>query len=162
MCIRDRYKELLGNNSTASITDICFTANTGRDHFKHRLAILGESTIELQKRLEALLTGRETRGLVKGQAKDKSPKIAFLFTGQGSQYVDMGREFYETQPIFRKTLEQCDDILRLYLDKPLLSILYPEAGKISPINETNYTQPALFAIESVSYTHLTLPTIYSV
>ena len=142
-----KYKELLGNNSTASITDICFTANTGRDHFKHRLAILGESTIELQKRLEALLTGRETRGLVKGQAKDKSPKIAFLFTGQGSQYVDMGREFYETQPIFRKTLEQCDDILRLYLDKPLISILYPEAGRISPINETAYTQPALFAIE---------------
>jgi len=142
-----RYKELLGNNYTASITDICFTANTGRDHFKHRLAVLGESTIELQERLEALLTGHEIRGLVKGQAKDKSPKIAFLFTGQGSQYMNMGRELYETQPIFRKTLEQCDDILHLYLDKPLLSILYPEAGRISPINETAYTQPALFAIE---------------
>ncbi len=142
------YHEFLGDNSTASIADICFTANTGRSHFKHRLAVVGQSTEQLRQQLKAFETVGETTGLVSGQVtRRKRPKVAFLFTGQGSQYVNMGRELYETQPVFRKTLEQCDAILRLYLKKPLLSVLYPEPGETSPIDETAYTQPALFAIE---------------
>nr|WP_234413498.1 acyltransferase domain-containing protein [Anabaena sp. WA102] len=60
---------------------------------------------------------------------------------------NMGRELYETQPTFRKALEQCDAILSLYLNNSLLNILYPEPGEISLIDETAYTQPAIFAIE---------------
>ena len=143
-----RYEEFLSNDSTATITDTCFTANTGRSHFNHRLAIVASSTEELRQKLKTFKTQEDIRGVVSGQLSSKKrPKIAFLFTGQGSQYVNMARELYETQPIFRKTLEQCDRISSLYSDKSLLNILYPQPGETSPIDETVYTQPALFAIE---------------
>ncbi len=73
------------------------------------------------------------------------PKLAFLFTGQGSQYIGMGRQLYETQPTFRQTLEECDEYLRQF-DIPLLSVLYP-VGQDSRLDQTTYTQPALFALE---------------
>ena len=146
-----KYEGFLKSNQEESVSDICFTANTGRDHFQYRLAVLGKSSVELQERLEALLRGNETRELVKGYAGNNNPKIVFLFTGQGSQYVDMGRELYETQPVFRKTLEQCDEILGPYLEKSLLEVLYPqqqaEEQVSSLLDQTAYTQPALFAIE---------------
>ena len=146
--LAQRYQEFLGNNSTAAIADICFTANTGRSHFKHRLAVVAESTEKLAQQLNEFETGVDTPGVVRAPvSSQKPPKIVVLFTGQGSQYVDMGRELYSTQPTFRKTLEQCDGILRAYQQKSLLSVLYPEPGETSPINETAYTQPALFAIE---------------
>ena len=85
------------------------------------------------------------------QSTSSQPKIAFLFTGQGSQYVNMGLQLYQTQPTFRKTLEQCDEILRPYLDKPLLEVLYPQSTTVGEnallLDQTAYTQSALFAIE---------------
>jgi natural product biosynthesis luciferase-like monooxygenase protein/amino acid adenylation domain-containing protein len=56
----------------------------------------------------------------------------------------MGRELYETQPSFRRTLNECDEILRPALERPLLSVLYGEDE--GPLDETAYTQPALFAL----------------
>ena len=59
----------------------------------------------------------------------------------------MGRELYETSPTFRRVMDRCDEILRPHLQRPLLSVLYPEADDISLLDDTAYTQPALFAIE---------------
>ncbi len=142
------YQAFLADNSEVSIADICFTANTGRSHFEQRLAIVTESTVQLREQLGAFVAVEETAELVSGQLRGFGrPKIAFLFTGQGSQYVDMGRQLYETQAIFRQTLDRCDEILRPYLEKPLLKVLYPEPEIDSPLNDTAYTQPALFALE---------------
>jgi acyl transferase domain-containing protein len=149
--LAQRYEEFLELHQEASLADICFTANTGRSHFDSRLCAVVESTNQLQKALAAFATGQEVDGLASSQiVSKKRPKIAFLFTGQGSQYLGMGRHLYETQPIFRQTLDRCDEILRPYLEKPLLEILYPsqaDENAQAAIDETAYTQPALFAVE---------------
>lgn len=143
-----RYEEFLDNHPTASIADICFTANTGRSPFSYRLAVIAESNMQLREQLKAFATSKQTTGITTGQAQSRNcPKIAFLFTGQGSQYLNMGRQLYETQPTFRKTLQLCDEVLRPYLEQPLLSVLYPASDDPLVLNETAYTQPALFALE---------------
>jgi malonyl CoA-acyl carrier protein transacylase len=145
--LAQRYETYLQSNSEDTLSNICFTANTGRTHFNHRLAIIADSTTQLREQLSAFSIEKPSldsgfSGVLK--YNHKAPQIAFLFTGQGSQYVGMGRELYETHPIFRQTLEHCDDILRPYLETPLLKVLY---GNEKYLNSTTYTQPALFALE---------------
>ncbi len=143
-----QYVDFLTSQADVSLADICFTANTGRSHFTHRLAVTAASPTQLQERLAAFVAGEESFGLIKGQpTSPKHPKIVFLFTGQGSQYPNMGRELLNTQPVFRQALERCDELLRPYLEQPLLSVLYPESDTNLLLHETAYTQPALFALE---------------
>jgi len=130
------------------LADICFTANTGRARFSHRLAVAGATSKEMRERLAAAGGGPGTPGVMRGTVKGTTPpKVAWLFTGQGSQHVGMGRQLYDTQPTFRKALDRCEELLRPHLEKPLLSVLYPESGESSLLDETAYTQPALFALE---------------
>ncbi|BAY78558.1 beta-ketoacyl synthase [Nostoc linckia NIES-25] len=143
--LRHRYREFLISNSGVSIADVCYTANTGREHFNHRLAIVADSREELVEKLADLTPSKSF------QSNNKPTKIAFLFTGQGSQYINMGRKLYDTQPIFRQTLEQCDEILRPLLEHSLLEVLYPSQGLEDLLDQTAYTQPALFAIEYALY-----------
>jgi acyl transferase domain-containing protein len=167
--LAQRYVDFLVADPGVSLADVCFTANTGRSHFDHRLAVVAHSTVELRQQLEAFVAGRDSIGLLSGQVTSKKrPKIAFLFTGQGAQYVGMGRQLYETQPVFRQALDRCDQILRPYLATPLLEALYPQAQSAAPpqtlelatqdsatspapprpcLDQTAYTQPALFALE---------------
>ncbi len=124
-----------------SLQDVCFTANSGRARFERRIAVTARSTAELAERL-----GSEETWAVRSKAIDE-PRIAFLFTGQGSQYVGMGRGLFETHSVFRKSLERSQEILRPHLPLPLLSVLYPEDSLHSPLDDTRYTQPGLFAFE---------------
>ncbi|MDM8560650.1 amino acid adenylation domain-containing protein [Candidatus Parabeggiatoa sp. HSG14] len=145
-----KYQEELTNNYNLKLKDICFSANTTRSHFNHRIGIIGESTTQICDKLSSIAKEqKEIKGIRQGIVKNtQSPQIVFLFTGQGSQYINMGRELYETQPTFRKTLDHCDKILRDYLDTPLLEVLYSESeANQSKLNETAYTQPALFVLE---------------
>ncbi|HCI83010.1 MAG TPA: beta-ketoacyl synthase, partial [Ktedonobacter sp.] len=158
--LAQQYADFLANADASTIADICFTANTGRAHFAHRLAITGDSAQQLRERLLEAASGREGQGIQHGQVQSKErTKVAFLFSGQGSQYVGMGRHLYETQPTFRHALDECDRILQTYHDgdsrdksrhnmgeHSLLSVLYGDE-KSTLLNETAYTQPALFALE---------------
>ena len=136
----EKYCEYLAKTKH-SLGDICFTANTKRSHFSHRLSIVASSVTELREQLMAVDDAHISK------VPEYEPKLAFLFTGQGSQYVNMGRQLYETQPTFRATLDRCAAILEPLLEQPLLSVLYPKEGVSSPLNDTAYTQPALFALE---------------
>jgi acyl transferase domain-containing protein len=142
-----RYQSHLEADQKLELADICYTTNAGREHFQHRLAIVADSKEQLITQLAAVATGNSTTGLFSNQVSKKPAKIAFLFTGQGSEYMNMGRQLYETQPIFRRTIEQCDEILRPYLEHSLLEILYPDDAGEQITLEPTYTQPALFALE---------------
>ncbi|RMF24567.1 MAG: acyltransferase domain-containing protein, partial [Cyanobacteria bacterium J083] len=149
-----KYANYLQNHLELCLADLCYTANTGRSHFDYRLAVVASSTLELQQKLANISSGEASAGIAQNKVEVKNEsnnKIAFLFTGQGSQYRGMGYELYCSQPVFRQALERCEEILSPYLDIPLLEILYP---KLSPtkqtgnfINRTLYTQPAIFALE---------------
>ncbi|MEM9805181.1 MAG: type I polyketide synthase, partial [Cyanobacteria bacterium P01_D01_bin.56] len=144
-----RYSQHWTQFPDIDIADLCFSANTGRSHFNHRLSLVAESTQQLQKHLLACSLGKNPEGCHQAHvAGSEPPGLAFLFTGQGSQFVGMGRELYETQPRFRQALERCDQILQEYLDRSLLSILYPTTSEDEQLlDQTAYTQPALFAVE---------------
>jgi acyl transferase domain-containing protein len=118
--------------------DLCYTANAGRAHFDQRLAVTGSTPEEVRSRLLEALPGEPVR------ARERV-RVAFLFPGQGAQYAGMGKELYETQPVFRATLEECAERLRGELDRPLLDVLWGSAAQW--LDETVYTQPALFAVE---------------
>jgi len=134
----DRYQTYLQEHPEAKLADMAYTANVGRSHFKHRLAVVAKDTAGLAKHLASQSYQQGVVGATK-------PKLAFLFTGQGSQYVGMGQNLYETQPVFRQALEHCAQYLSSQLDKPLIELLFHE--KETTLDKTQYTQPVLFALE---------------
>jgi acyl transferase domain-containing protein len=145
-----RYAQALTGDPELRLADVCFTANTGRSRFEHRLGVVATTSAECAERLAAFAGGQRTSHLVEGHAVEP-PKIAFLFTGQGSQYAGMGRQLYLGHPGFRRTIDRCDEVLRDggFLDKPLLEVLYPpeDGSTAGLIDRTVYAQPALFAVE---------------
>ncbi|OAD23079.1 Beta-ketoacyl synthase [Candidatus Thiomargarita nelsonii] len=124
------YVDYLSQNTTDEVANICYTANIGRCHFEHRLAIVGKSKAEIKQKLSKNLSENTNGRVYKSQTIDNlnSNQIAFLFTGQGSQYVGMGEQLYDTQPTFRKIIDHCNEILRDYLKQPLLEVLYPKSS----------------------------------
>jgi acyl transferase domain-containing protein/acyl carrier protein len=139
--------EFLERRADLELADICHTANVGRAHFEHRLAVLGDSRGALKQKLEEFAT----RGTGASAASEvtpgrSKPKVAFLFTGQGSQYVGMGAALYSEEPVFREAVDRCDKLLRPHLPESLLSVIQGQ-GAPGAIDQTAYTQPALFALE---------------
>jgi myxalamid-type polyketide synthase MxaB len=150
--LAQRYIHHFEREGGVAIGDICFTANAGRSHFEHRLALVGKSSVDFSTGLKAFVRKEENASLLIGNSSvGQSPQPAFLFTGQGSQDIGMGRMLYESEPIFRKAMDDCNSLLLPLLDVPLLSVLYPaEAGKEKAqqlLSRTAFTQPALFAVE---------------
>ncbi|GFZ92562.1 type I polyketide synthase [Okeania sp. KiyG1] len=148
------YQNYLKTHPELGVDDICYTANTGRAQFNHRLAIVTSQQQELVEKLRQYQQGEEGVGIYSGEFTDDTtvPKIAFLFTGQGSQYINMGRQLYDRATTFREAINQCEEILSR-LDRlqetSLREILYPADGSSnsSRLDQTAYTQPVLFAIE---------------
>jgi microcystin synthetase protein McyG len=142
-----QYGQYLAEHPSESLANVCFSANTGRSHFSHRLACVAESSAQLQKDLAAFATRGPANVVHAETGGSKRPDVVFLFTGQGSQYVGMGHQLYRTQWTFRRAIDRCDEILRTALDRPLASVLYSDPAEISPLDQTAFTQPALFAFE---------------
>jgi acyl transferase domain-containing protein len=155
LLLADQYRSWLNAHPEATLADVCFTAGASRAHLEHRAALVvnsRESAIEL---LGALADDRPATGLVRGESHD-TPKTAWLFTGQGSQYPGMARELFDTEPVFAQTLRSVATAVADVLEKPLLDVIFDngasEATGEGPASEetlrqTSYAQPALFAVE---------------
>uniref|UniRef100_UPI0025C5BC11 non-ribosomal peptide synthetase/type I polyketide synthase n=1 Tax=Flavobacterium sp. TaxID=239 RepID=UPI0025C5BC11 len=136
--------DYIENNPEVKISDLSYTLSIHRDHFENRLGIISENKEGLLQKLNQANSSFQ---------KTKSLKTAFLFTGQGAQYLGMGRELYDTEPVFKKALDTCTELLKAHLDENLITVLFAEEGseKAKFIDQTQYTQPALFAIEYSLY-----------
>lgn len=143
--LAQRYRDSVRSLDGKLTADYCFTANVGRTPFVHRLALMGRNGEELGQQLDAWMSGQKISSVSQGAVNQTAPKVAFLFTGQGSQYAGMGRKLYQTCPPFRATLDRCDAILRPALGESLITILHGDTS--GRLNQTAFTQPALFAIE---------------
>ena len=131
----------------AAVADICHTANLGRTHFACRVAVTGSSLDELHDGLAAFAAGKATASVACSQlGKTRMPKVAFLFTGQSAQYAGMARTLYDTAPHYRRTLDECAQRLAPRLRRPMLDIMFAEAGDPS-IDDAAHAQPLLFAHE---------------
>jgi len=143
-----RFATFLRQQTHESLADVCYTANTGRSHFAHRLAAIGSSPTEIREGLAAFADGENPARVLTGSARlSIAPSITFLFPNLGCHYEGMARQLYDTQPAFRGVLDRCDWLASPYLDRPISSILYPEPGSDSLLGRPSYAQPALFAIE---------------
>ena len=141
-----QYRDYLGSGQPVKLADLSYTAHAGRDHFSSRLAVVGAERKELSHRLEAHVRGEQVPGLWAGPSGAARGKVAFLFTGQGAQYVGMGRGLYERHPFFRETLERCEALFRPHLDRSLIDLLYGAQASEEMLAQTQYTQPVVFSI----------------
>ena len=150
------YHNYLNTYPELKVADICYTANTGRSQFKHRLAVVASNQQELVEKLRQYEEGEDVVGIYSGEKlnNSKKNKIALLFTGQGSQYLNMGKQLYQQAPTFREAINQCEEILsslETFEETSLREILYPSSDKeqlsASLLDQTAYTQPILFALE---------------
>ena len=127
--------------SDMPLRDLCYTVSAGRAHWNKRIAVISSTQNELIASLQEALRQTEFPDV------SKPPQIAFLFTGQGSQYHGMGRELFQTQPAFRDEFTRCDAILQPILNRSLIDLLFQGGEDHGAIHQTAFTQPALFALE---------------
>ncbi|MGD2088417.1 MAG: amino acid adenylation domain-containing protein [Candidatus Aminicenantes bacterium] len=161
-------------NPGINLADAAYTLQVGRKHCKQRRMILCTETDEA---IDLLMSTENASTLEQGKIQSSGVEgsdkpVVFMFPGQGAQYVDMGRELYENQPLFRQEMDRCFEILRPLMDHDIKEILYPHpdcrAGSQDPpsprnsplergapqgrgvsieINQTEIAQPLLFAFE---------------
>lgn len=129
-------------NKTADLADTAFTLQTGRRHFPYRKFIISKSTEDAVKQIVSASAYH---------AELESPSIVFMFPGQGSQHVNMGKDLYQTEPLFKRIVDECTDILQPLLNIDLRNIIFPpettSKEQRERLNQTGLAQPALFTIE---------------
>ena len=145
----ENYRDWLRDHPAAELADVCLTAGAGRAHFEHRAACVVDSTDSAVEVLSALADDRPAPGLVRGEGAHP-PKTAWLFPGQGSQYLGMARELFDSEPVFAETMTRCADAVAGIVERPLLDIIFgasEDPGAAQALRQTSHAQPALFAVE---------------
>jgi acyl transferase domain-containing protein len=143
----DSLLEFLTSDPSVNLGDVAFTLQVGRSQFPHRRAVPCRD----QADAIAVLSERDPSRIVTGVAASRPLKMAFLFPGQGAQYVRMCEELYKLEPLFARHVNECAALLNPALDEDLISLLYPsnesEQEANALLTQTAFCQPALFVVE---------------
>ncbi len=143
----DRLASHLRENPDLSLADVAYTLQVGRKRFARRRTVVCHT---LADALEALSSRDPARVFSGGQETGGRP-VMFMFSGQGTQYVDMGRHLHDTEPVFRDEVDACAKKLEKHLGFDLRTVLYPPEAQreaaTERLTQTSLAQPALFVIE---------------
>jgi acyl transferase domain-containing protein len=130
-----------------SISDVAYTLQTGRRLFPHRRMLVCRDRQDAVTVLEGAASAR----LLVGHREKEPGPVAFVFPGQGCQYINMGKELYAHQRVFREQVDFCADIVKPELEVDVREILYPSADKAAHaagvLDQIRYTIPILFIVE---------------
>jgi acyl transferase domain-containing protein len=142
--LTERLGDHLERSNTEGLAEEAYTLAVGRRRFRERAAVVCRGRADA---VEKLRSG----AVLRGQRGWEQPKVAFVFSGQGTQYVNMGRELYEHEVVYREAVDQCSEVLAKGLGLDLVKLLYAKAGEENraseQLRETRVTQPALFVTE---------------
>ncbi len=142
-----RFTEHLKQHPELNLADVAYTCQSGRKAFSHRRMLVCE---DLDSAVDALET-LDPKQVHTAQYAVENRPVAFMFPGQGAQNVNMGRELYEAEPLFREQVDICAELLKSDLGLDLRTLLYPPGGQeeeaAKRLAQTSITQPALFTIE---------------
>ncbi len=137
----------LEQHPDVNLADVAYTLSQGRQTFEHRRMLVAQQT---DKAVIALRTV-DPKLVSTHFQESKNRPVVFMFSGQGAQYVNMGQELYQNEPIFREQVDRCSEYLKPHLGLDLRQVLYPNQEHASAatekLNQTAITQPALFVIE---------------
>ena len=123
----------------ALLADMAWTAGVGRSRFEHRAGVVFGGVEELRGGLERLAAEG-------GRGAGGATRVAFLFTGQGSQWAGMGRALYGREPVVRAVLERCEREMVALRGESLLDVMFGREGAVGSVDDTTWTQPALYAL----------------
>ena len=142
-----RLVAYLRDNPDSNLADVAYTLQVGRKSFPFRRAVVGRGAAEAAKRFEE----SNAKELISGVAPASVPSLIFLFSGQGSQHVDMAKHVYEQEPVFRDCFDRCANHLEKFIGVNLRQLIYPpdsdRSAAADRLNQTSITQPAVFALE---------------
>ncbi|TCP54486.1 acyl transferase domain-containing protein [Tumebacillus sp. BK434] len=135
-------------NAELNLSDVAYTLQTGRAAYNHRRIVVATHSADAVQALRALDPKQvQSHSL----PTSHTPSVAFLFSGQGSQYANMGRGLYETEAVFKAEIDRGAQILKPHLGLDLRDLFFPVAGMEEEaqalLNQTQYTQPSLFVFE---------------
>jgi acyl transferase domain-containing protein/acyl carrier protein len=147
--LRERARSLadyVRTHPDVSVADVSYTTLRRRSILEHRAIVVAASPSELADRLDAFHRGEERAGTTSAQGEVRTPRIAFVFSGQGPQWWGMGRDLSRAHDVFREALEQCDRLIRRHVDWSLIEELGRDEGS-SRIDRLDIAQPSLFSIQ---------------
>ena len=154
----------LKQNPGLDLADVAYTLQVGRQGFVHRRMLICGDADDAAQRLET----RDAKRVFSRITEIENPPVVFMFPGQGAQQVNMARELYEQEPVFREQVDRCSELLRPHLGFDLRTVIYPHPGRsrgdealteksernqrlptsaAAELTQTAVTQSALFVVE---------------